>query len=579
MIRVFLILIFWNPAFAYMDSLCLSPVEQLALFSNRMGSGKASFKSKIKSAKRGIRKKERRISQLKDDITETASTLGNSLDSNKLGDDPEKTAQKIAKYMMNRQSDWNCQEADNNGTAFFFPGRSLPSFVPSHFMFLLAGSPFLPLTALCFRGEEASADPVGRELPLRRDVVKFGSQQISTDECEKELGGKVHTDSDGAQECVFTEKCEGKYGDMYFRGGVDSKGNCMCAGELCSDRVRGRKLQKCIGTYKRISKNITIQKEICFCGDQPCSELQQNQDTPYQKAFKKCREDFLNSENRKLRYYDRDNKKCMCRFKGHGTRPCTFRPPQSAPVSALLSFVGTGEPPTDSDTVPSGVISGSVPVPSGVTSGSVPVPAPSSLQPDDSRETCEKWQKDGYFKSRGRVNEKAFCRDFAKNQKDCKDGFDELKRQLKRLKRMEDGLDKAKERLSSLEDKQWEAENSEEDEEKTESSGLCFECLSQLRELNAPSGWQRFGDALSLTAGVGLSIFGLREARRSQRHTNELLALQGFPAENNFSHSLAGLGLGFPFVYKGLQGMGRGSFGCHTTPSPYPHSFPTYPVW
>ena len=181
------------------------------------------------------------------------------------------------------------------------------------------------------------------------------------------------------------------------------------------------------------------------------------------------------------------------------------------------------------------------------------------------------------------MKDRAFCSDFASGKKDCRAAFEDIRKEIEKLRKLKARRKKMEKSLSELEDKKFDAQFSEDedDDDGTEVGGLCIKCLSDLRQATGPSGWQRFGSGLSVALGAGLSIFGLREARRAQHSTNELLALQGMPAENNFGYSLAGLSLGYPFVARGLHGLTHGNtsnFACNRHPSPYPHPYPTYPM-
>ena len=201
----------------------------------------------------------------------------------------------------------------------------------------------------------------------------------------------------------------------------------------------------------------------------------------------------------------------------------------------------------------------------------------------DTKRPCKKWQKKKYFKRKGRVKDRIFCSDFASGKKDCREAFDDIRKEIEKLSKLKERRKKREKSLSEWEDKKFDAQFSEdEDEADTEVGGLCVQCLADLRRATGPTGWQKFGSGLSVALGAGLSIFGLREARRAQNSTNELLALQGMPAENNFGYSLAGLSLGYPFVARGLHGLTHGStpnFACNRHPSPYPHPYPTYPMF
>ena len=178
-------------------------------------------------------------------------------------------------------------------------------------------------------------------------------------------------------------------------------------------------------------------------------------------------------------------------------------------------------------------------------------------------EVCAPWQVPPlsryYFLSRGRVRGKAFCKKYSQNQKDCEQSLKDLKRALERVQRAQNQLDNLKARLISLEN---ELEDEEEerllaDDEDTEARGMCLDCFEDLRGAFAPSGWQRFGAGLTTALGMGLSIAGVREARRAGRSTNELLALQGFPAESYGADALLGAWTGMPWILQGLEGLSR----------------------
>ena len=107
-----------------------------------------------------------------------------------------------------------------------------------------------------------------------------------------------------------------------------------------------------------------------------------------------------------------------------------------------------------------------------------------------------------------------------------------------------------------------------------EGSGICLDCLEELRDMNKPGWGEIAGNTLMTGLGVGLSVFGIRAARRAQNRANDLLALQGFPAENNFGYSLAGASLGLPFIQRGIYGLTQGNaaaggYGCSHTANPY----------
>ena len=185
-----------------------------------------------------------------------------------------------------------------------------------------------------------------------------------------------------------------------------------------------------------------------------------------------------------------------------------------------------------------------------------------------------RWQNDEAFEAQGNVHRGLCDPDrYGKSSRDCRDALEDLKNILS-------NIEKLKKRRTELDEKIFNMENSEETEEDEtglEASGLCIECVQELRALSRPSGGQIFGNVLSMGLGTALSVFGVREARRSADSANEMLALQGLPAQNNFGYSMAGLSAGFPFIQSGLHGLtqgnaSQGGYGCSPTVSPYaPH--------
>ncbi len=177
-----------------------------------------------------------------------------------------------------------------------------------------------------------------------------------------------------------------------------------------------------------------------------------------------------------------------------------------------------------------------------------------------------------YFKSRGKVNERAFCAKAATNIKSCKEAIAKLKKAHKRLERVRKlGLAKADE-IDRLQEEQMNRElarlSGEESEEDTEADAPCFECIDELRELGKPTAGQNFGNILSILAGGAMSYFGYRGGRREARTINNLRARQGFDPISSAGLSWAGASLGLPFISNGIYGLAGGnspfgSFACN----------------
>ena len=168
-----------------------------------------------------------------------------------------------------------------------------------------------------------------------------------------------------------------------------------------------------------------------------------------------------------------------------------------------------------------------------------------------------------------------FCERHAKDRdvRDCKKALKDMKRLLKELDRLRANLDKKGE---AVDKKEISMLSDDKPKKKKPESDLCIECLRDLRAMNRRlSGSQIFGNILSMGIGGFGSYFGHREAKMYQANTNELLSLQGHPAENNWGYSLAGIGLGVPFLARGIYGLTQGngrrnSYNCSPAMNPSP---------
>ena len=199
------------------------------------------------------------------------------------------------------------------------------------------------------------------------------------------------------------------------------------------------------------------------------------------------------------------------------------------------------------------------------------VPAPSKqVEPED---TCAKepWNKKKFFKGDGKVNVKAFCKEYGNSK--CKRSLESLIKNNEYVNKIKTAIDDLKEQERELELEKMESFLSDEEQE-TEASGLCIDCVKEVRALQGPTQGEKIASSLTSILGVGLSVYGLNEGRRAQRDANDLLAQQGFPAQNNFGYSMAGASLGYPFIAKGLYGLSNGNarsggFSCSPAASPY----------
>ena len=187
---------------------------------------------------------------------------------------------------------------------------------------------------------------------------------------------------------------------------------------------------------------------------------------------------------------------------------------------------------------------------------------------------CRDWQKGSsakkYVGPDGDVNKSLFCQQFAADVDECEDALEDLEKHHERIHKWEEDIENLEETEEELEDQIEDIEDGLAEPE-TQDQGLCISCVKEIRKMNGPSPGETFGNVLLMGLGGALSVFGAKEARRSQRHANDMLALQGFPSENNFHHSLAGVSLGFPLFQQGLHGLTRPRHGCANSYSPYGH--------
>ena len=193
----------------------------------------------------------------------------------------------------------------------------------------------------------------------------------------------------------------------------------------------------------------------------------------------------------------------------------------------------------------------------------------------DCRPGCRKWQKDEdspYFKSKGKID-KGFCAEYAADVSTCQSSLRKLKTAYTKKNLLLSQIEKLTVDIENLY-MQKEEQDIMGTSDENEGSAFCLECLEDLRDLNSPGWGEIAGNTLLASLGVGLSVFGVAAGREAQDKSNELLALQGHPAENNFGYSLAGASLGLPYIQQGIYGLTQGNaasggYGCSQTGNPY----------
>ena len=476
-----------------------------------------------------------------------------------------------------------------------------------------------------YNGKTKSCEIVRSQLKIKKNAMqvcrkKYKSAVTRADSKIGLHGGvEVACYCGGSQLCgLISDQCRSIYGEKFTH--IDSDNVCMCGSESCKDRWMGNKLEKCIVQNRDIYRGVTVKRDgTCICGNQTCDELRGKRQcrSIYGEKFthidsdnacmcgsESCKDRWMGNKLEKCIVQNRDiyrgvtvkrNGTCICgnqtcdelrgkrlqclnQYGKHlrsGVETITFRKGRcycDKNLCASLDDPISAAEPVPEGEVPPVIFVGADPKDTYVSPPSPPTP--------DNRQLCKKWQQKKYFGRKGRVKDRSFCSDFSSSKKDCRKAFGDIKKEIERLSKLETRREKLEKSLSEWEDKQFDSQfSADEDDGETEMGGLCIKCLTDLRRSAGPGPWQRFGSVLSIGLGAGFSALGLGEARRSQNATNQLLALQGFPAENNFGYSMAGLSLGYPLMSQGLRNLSRGSFACGPTPSPYPRPYPAYPMF
>ena len=676
--------LFTPGAVAYMGDVCLSPLEQMALFSGTGGgSDKKSYKSQIRQIKSHIRSVEKGIERYKDKLDKATDNLANSLNSKKLQQPSEEAAQEIADYMAGEQNSWNCRKEKSGSVFLHLPPSAFPSGPKGLWSSPFFSGVFGPALPLILTSAPAFADLyLSVEQPsLRTAAVMFTRNQTpkNTGNCEKVGGdwreGSSERESSTCNMDGVWKKCAQYENTGLGYRGVSATGQCVCRNNvLCEDEKKARrkreaardrlvdkmpvckkkfpKLQvtgikggKCQCRWsgpgkaknlpctevRKIRRDNQSQKDAmetcrkiyepaikvtrvvpsrkgpeCYCGKMKCADklagtrktrkckkyegqgytefkdgrcmcgnircdIKERNQKQRQEDFKQCKETFPGKKvQRSARESGGRTLVCYCLNNGKTDLCKNVDQSKATPLPPA--------PVSGEDVEEELIFSATI---QGTTDPALHEASPDP-KPKDSRPVCKPWQKSDWFGRKGRVRDKPFCKEFASDVKACeKDGFKDIRNALKRLKKYKKRLEELEDSLSEAEDLQMEARFADEDEEdETEAAGLCIQCLKDVRKITGPGPWKRVGDGLSVALGAGLSAFGLYEARRAQNATNELLALQGFPAENNFGYNLAGLSVGWPLVAKGLYGMTHGdNVNCNRSASPYAHAYPSYPMF
>ena len=168
-----------------------------------------------------------------------------------------------------------------------------------------------------------------------------------------------------------------------------------------------------------------------------------------------------------------------------------------------------------------------------------------------------------YFKRNGEVKERSFCKDYTNDKKNCEKVIKNLEKHHKKLFAIRELGEQRDELIEDLEERESDRVDRKllglEDEEDTEASPLCFECLDQLRELDKPTSGQIFGSVLSTVAGGALSYYGYKAGKREGRALNDLRIRAGYDPRSSAGLSWAGASIGGPFIANGIYGLAGGN--------------------
>ena len=187
------------------------------------------------------------------------------------------------------------------------------------------------------------------------------------------------------------------------------------------------------------------------------------------------------------------------------------------------------------------------------------------------------WHNRKYFRKRGQIKD-TFCKDFAKDIKDCNRALDRLARRWEQIHKLYERIDVKEDELEELRDKAFDIEMGD---ESTEANAVCLECVDAIRELNRPSPGQVAGSIFSLVAGGAMSYYGYKAGQRSVNRSNIIREQQGFAPLSSAGASWTGATLGLPFIANGIHGLSQrnsqiGNYNC-SGGSFSPHAYGPHP--
>ena len=170
------------------------------------------------------------------------------------------------------------------------------------------------------------------------------------------------------------------------------------------------------------------------------------------------------------------------------------------------------------------------------------------------------WANDSEaLKRNGKVVHKKFCPNYSNNKKECKRSVEDLIEAYEEVALIDELIEEQEELFRELRKRERDIRLGLTDEEDTEASGLCWDCLDELRELDKPTSGQTLGSILSVVAGGAMSYYGYQAGKRWTRNVNNMRLTQGYDPLSSAGASWAGASLGLPFISNGIYGLAGGN--------------------
>ena len=611
------------PSWAY-NQMCHSPVQLAALLSPN----KPKL-SKGEKLRKKIKAYEKKREALEVRMDEQEDNLGDSLDKDKLKDDPYSVASEIRNYIENKQNGWPCVQ---DGTTKSIHYKDKVTFLKDFPIELFTRNFLLKMNVLdllvpsayaevvpedtLLRGptEDATDTPATENLRLpSEDATETTSQNQSTNEkssSEEDTGSSQEETTPSAPVKIAQDPCTGERveGECVCPVGYgwEEKKCVECSTKKGQWSYESGPNQPCVCNppYKEDGKN---------CREQTCTEkgLIDTGDGTCKSQDEIDKEDCENTPNKewidgtcvcKPKHAKEGDDCVKCSEKGENWKFQGIHKPCQCPASHLKVGKTCRTCPLDTHKVnkeectikeaedicrdygghwvPENPPGEKCPCPAGKTQGEDgkcrDKTAQELCEEQDDKSwvgecvDCPKWKEHSAFEDDGEVDG-SFCDTYASDTRACKNALSKLSRLMITLDKYQEAIDKLEDQLLGLDDSE---------DTKTQAGGLCFDCLKRELKANRHTPGQMIGNFSKMLAGVGLSMVGYSAGQSAQTNANMLRVQQGYPAENDM-YSLQGATAGFPFIANGLYGATRtntpvGGWSCTPSVNPYGHTHAHY---